>query len=263
MAWSGAVPKPRRVEPTPPWETLGISESAYHAMDDTKRQFSLVKSQDQGINPTGDETIPFTYGSLVGNMAKYGVKETQRQLLKRRLIKDHAGKPQPFYHGTREKYTGDIKPTRIVSDRNPDIPLVKNGEWNMDAIMEGPAQVIRSTQSIPGHEARLFMTTNPQYANAFSNKVAGSLSAKELKRLPPYSEGSRVYKKYLAPLRGKETGMKPLYNPSSSSPWERHAVITDPKVLVAPWEIAPKPLPNMAPLTAPALMDSMTLRGRE
>ena len=259
MAWSGAVPKPRRVEPVEPimpWETIGVSERAYHAMDDTERQFRLVESQDQGINPTGDEALPFMYGGLLANIAKYGAGEAQRQLLKRRLIKDRAGKPQPFYHGTREKFKGDIKPTRIVSDRNPDIPLVKNGEWNMDAVMEGPAQVIRSTQSIPGHEAKLFMSTNPEYSNVFSNKVAGV----RLKKQPRFSEGARVYKKYLAPLRGKESGMKALYNPSLSSPLERHAVITDPRVLVNPWEIAHKP---MAPITAPALMDSMILREGE
>ena len=95
------------------------------------------------------------------------------------------------------------------------------------------------------------MTTNPQYANAFAGRGYGPHPRRFV-----FSDGSRVYKKYLAPLRGKETGMKPLYNPSLSSPWERHAIITDPKVLVAPLEIAHRP---MAPITAPALMDSMVL----
>ena len=260
MAWSGAVPRPRRVEPTSPWETIGVSERAYHAMDDTERQFRLVQSQDQGINPTGDEALPFMYGGLLANIAKYGAGEAQRQLLKRRLIKDRAGKPQPFYHGTREKFKGDIEPTRMERVENPNIPLTKNGEWNLDELfLGGPGKMTRSTKSIPGNEAKLWMSTNPEYSNVFSNKVAGV----RLRNQPSFSEGSRVYKKYLAPLRGKEPGMKPLFKPSPYSPWEQHAIITDPRVLVNPWEIAPKSLPSMAPLTAPALMDSMILRGAE
>ena len=62
-------------------------------------------------------------------------------------------------------------------------------------------------------------------------------------------------------MRGKNRGVRfdEARRFSDSKANELHAVISNPRVLVSPWEIAPKPLPNMAPLTAPVLMDSMIL----
>tara|TARA_R100000458_G_scaffold12877_1_gene10704 strand:- start:1323 stop:2330 length:1008 start_codon:yes stop_codon:yes gene_type:complete len=113
MAWSGAVPRPRRVEPTPPWERLGISERAYYAMPEHERWSALeLASQSQGIHRTGDEALPFVYGPLLGNLTTAGIRTLPKAVQTARNIRNPnvtargfvrnpaTGKEGVFAHGT-------------------------------------------------------------------------------------------------------------------------------------------------------------------
>ena len=231
-----------RNNPIPDWHRAGVSESEWNAMDGSARWRALeLASQDQGIHRTGDEALPFTWGPLLGNLAKYGVNEAQRQLLKNRLIKDRAGKPQKFYHGTSREFKGDLKPV-------PPHPSVVAESRSYLKNLKSPTlrdKIIQKNTEQP----KAFLSTNPETANTYA---FGSPYNKAVEGVNFFPKHSRVYPKYLT----KEANLTNMGD-------ELYGVATDPKMLMPPHAIAPKPLPNTAPLGAPALMDSMISREGE
>jgi len=75
MAWSGAVPPPRKLpKPPPKWVQAGLSKSQWDKLDVDGKRLALLKAQDQGINPTGDEALPFTMGPAIAGLARAGIK---------------------------------------------------------------------------------------------------------------------------------------------------------------------------------------------
>ena len=158
------------------------------------------------------------WGPIAAQLAKLGYSTASRELLKRRLVKDASGKPRPFYHGTRAKFEGDITPTADSS-------------W---------ARL--------GPDKKLYMSTNPKTADYYSMYPRPWENTAGLR-----TEGARTYKKYLAPMRGKDRGVRfeTARRWSDSRPDELHGVISDPRVLVPPYAIAPPPLPNFLPRLAP------------
>ena len=225
MAWSGAVPPPRKLpKPPPEWVQAGLSKSQLDKLDVDGKRLALLKAQDQGINPTGDESLPFQWGPLAAKLAQLGYSAGTRQLIKRRLIKDASGKPQPFYHGAQGKYYGDIDPRKTKGWAAGDVYLTTAPETaNVYALSDGVRKASNFTRGNAG----------------------GAVPA-----------GARVYPKYIAPLRGKNPGVQfsntQYWGPSS----EIHAIAADPRVLIPPYAIAPPPMPNFLPYLAPPVIGS-------
>jgi hypothetical protein len=77
MAWSGAVPPPRKLpKPPPKWVQAGLSKSQWDKLDVDGQRLALLKAQDQGINPTGDEALPIMYAPLLANILRAGLSRT-------------------------------------------------------------------------------------------------------------------------------------------------------------------------------------------
>ena len=64
---------PEPPKPPPKWVQAGLSKSQWDKLDYTEKQIALLKAQDQGINPTGDEALPITYGPALLGLGRMGL----------------------------------------------------------------------------------------------------------------------------------------------------------------------------------------------
>ena len=165
------------------------------------------------------------WGPIAAQLAKLGYSTASRELLKRRLVKDASGKPQPFYHGTRGRRKGDLDPTQTKKAK-------ETGKPQQD------------------------FSTSPETADTYALGGWGYRLEEPL--------GARVYKKYLRRLRGKDPGVHFTHlnwrgEPMRRIDWQGNplpggeywARVTDAKAMVPPYAIAPPPLPNFLPRLAP------------
>lgn len=208
-------------KPPPKWVQAGLSKSQWDKLDVDGKRLALLKAQDQGINPTGDESLPFQWGPLAAKLAQLGYSAGTRQLIKRRLIKDASGKPQPFYHGTSKQFKGDFKPTPPPLSRS----YTPKSEALRDRLL---AEKLK--------QPKAFLSTNPKTADYYAY---GSPYAKV------FPEHARIFPKYLT----KEARLSPMGS-------ETYGVATDPSMMIPPWAIAPPPMPNFLPYLAPPVIGS-------